>query len=247
MNAWYHKVCGAVLLFAAVLQADVENPAAVFEQGNAQYAEGNYAEAVEVYRKLLPRHQSANLHFNLGNAYYQLGDFGPAILHFEKAATLAPRNPTIRANLELTMEAAQVAPRERSWTASIGERLTPDSWAWLAVISFWGSAGLIVLAPLFGWKGPLRSGLIALFISLFLLSALGLYGWHRQAAMGVVLTDEATLGIAPTTTSPAVGAVKAGDLGQIRERRGNYYLVSVETDKLGWLSSDEFQPVWDRH
>ncbi|WP_309400081.1 tetratricopeptide repeat protein [Cerasicoccus maritimus] len=230
-------------LCAAISHA--ATPTEQFDQANALYAEGDYQQAIEAYQQLLPDHQSASLHYNLGNAYYQLGDFGPAVLHFEKALALDPRNPDIRANLELTQEAAQLTPAPPTWAQIIGDLAPVNAWAWLGAITFWVSVALVFLAPLYQWKGPLRGGLTALSVLLLCFSGIGLYGWHTRGAQGVVLTDQATLNVAPTSTSPAAGSVKAGQLAHIREQHGDYYLVSLGEDKIGWLSNEAFAPVWD--
>ncbi|MGE9296143.1 MAG: tetratricopeptide repeat protein [Puniceicoccales bacterium] len=246
MNTLHSKVTWLLLLLATLCaHADVSDPAGVFAEANRYYDEGDYEKAVATYQQLLPEHQSANVHYNLGNAFYQLADYGPAILHYEKAIALAPRNPDIRANLELTREAADITPPAWSWTSILADRLSADGWAWLAVLSFWASVILLIVPRLYRWKGPLRGGLTALSLVVLTVSALGLYGWHVRAAYGVVLSDEATLSIAPTKTSPAAGSVKAGELAHIRKQRGDYYLVTVGDDKLGWLPASVFAPVWD--
>jgi len=234
------------MLIACALHAEVSDPRAAFEEANQLYADGDYEQAVEQYRLLLPEHQSANVHFNLGNAYYQLQDYGPAILHFEKASALAPRNPDIQANLELAQQAAQLTPEPPPWTAIVADRLSADGWAWLAMFAFWVSAALLFVAPLYRWKGPLRGGLTAFSLVVLVVSIVGLYGWHVRASYGVVLSDKATLSIAPTATSPSVGSVVAGEQARIRDQRGDYYLVSMGKDKTGWLNADEFAPIWER-
>ncbi|WP_309383015.1 tetratricopeptide repeat protein [Cerasicoccus frondis] len=242
------KLMRIVFFFAAMIAAVVaraESPEALFEQANALYQDEQYEPAIEAYQQMLPDHQSANVHYNLGNAYYQLDDFGPAVLHYEKALALDPRNPDIQANLELTQEAAQLTPDAPTWPQIIGNLAPVNLWAWLAAISFWVTVALVILAPMYRWKGPLRGGLTALSIVLLAVSGMGLFGWHQRGQQGVVLSDEATLSVAPTSTSPAAGSVKAGQLAQIREQHGDYFLVSLGEDKIGWLSKTAFAPIWD--
>lgn len=234
----------ASLMFIVLPQRMKAAPADAFKEANAQYEAGEYESAVESYQQLLSEHQSANLHYNLGNAYYQLGEYGPAILHFEKALALEPRNPDIRANLELTQEAAQLTPPPPFWATTVANLASVNAWAWLAIISFWASVALFVLAPMYRWKGPLRGALTALALIAFICSGIALYGWHVQGSYGVVLSDEATLSVAPTETSPPAGSVKAGQLAHIRQRHGDYFLVTLD-DKVGWLDQSQFAPIWD--
>ncbi|MEO0794130.1 MAG: tetratricopeptide repeat protein [Verrucomicrobiota bacterium] len=236
---------GLFLISALGLSAAVSNPQSIFEEANTFYGNGEYTEAIEAYQQLIPEHQSANIHYNMGNAYYRLGEFGPAILHFEKALALDPRNPDIRANLELTQEAAEVIPTSHSWANGLSDRFSANTWAWLAVTSFWASLGLIILAPLYRWRGPMRGGVTSLALVVLVVSCIGLYGWHVRAGYGVVLSDDARLSVAPTSSSPAAGTVKAGEMAKITQSHGDYYLVRIGSDKVGWLPKAQFSPVWD--
>ena len=45
--------------------------------------------------------ESGELHYNLGNAWFRLGELGPAILHYERARRSMPRDDDLAANLAL--------------------------------------------------------------------------------------------------------------------------------------------------
>ena len=47
----------------------------LFTQANAQYAEGNYAQAAEQYEQIIAQQPSAEVYYNLGNAYFKQGEF----------------------------------------------------------------------------------------------------------------------------------------------------------------------------
>ena len=72
-----------------------------WKSGNDAYLRGDYAAAVTAYEQL-DRQQvvSAELAFNLGNAYYRKGQLGPAIWSWERALVLDPDQDDARYNLE---------------------------------------------------------------------------------------------------------------------------------------------------
>lgn len=75
---------------------------ASFEEGNRRYQDEDYAGAVRAYEQILEEgYESGTLYYNLGNAYFKLGELGLAILNYERARRLMPRNGDVRANLEL--------------------------------------------------------------------------------------------------------------------------------------------------
>ena len=98
---------GAARRAAASARADRRDEA--WRRGNEAYLHGDYAGAVAAYEEL--EHQgvvSADLYFNLGDAYFRKGALGPAIWAFERAAALDPGDEDARYNLA---EARKVAAR----------------------------------------------------------------------------------------------------------------------------------------
>ena len=73
-----------------------------FMSGNKYYQEGNYESAVAEYEKIIQSgYESWQGYYNLGNAYYKLGETGKAILNYERAKRLEPKNEDIVYNLQL--------------------------------------------------------------------------------------------------------------------------------------------------
>src|SRR3954465_16005286 len=86
----------------------------VFARANQAYTEARFQEAAEAYENLVQSGQwNANLFYDLGNAYYRLGNFGKAILNYERALALDPRHPEADANLRLAREEARALEMRR--------------------------------------------------------------------------------------------------------------------------------------
>jgi len=80
----------------------VDAPRDVFARANAAFEAGEYEEAVEGYRQLERAGAvDADLYYNLGNAYYKMGALGYAVLYYERARELRPRDEDVRKNLSL--------------------------------------------------------------------------------------------------------------------------------------------------
>lgn len=70
------------------------------DDGNAMYAQGEYAAAVHAYRKgLLAGENPALLRFNLGNTYYSMDKPAQAIVNYQNAIAAAPEFFRARMNL----------------------------------------------------------------------------------------------------------------------------------------------------
>jgi tetratricopeptide (TPR) repeat protein len=73
-----------------------------FENGNYQYGEKNYAAAIKNYELITLSGQEAfEIYYNLGNSYFRAGDYPRAILNYERAVRLEPRNQDNLNNLAL--------------------------------------------------------------------------------------------------------------------------------------------------
>ena len=122
---------------------------------NQLYEAGHYPEAIQMYEQLLDQGlEDSALLYNLGNAYYQQSDTVQAIINYQHAAQLAPRDPDIRANLELALSQAPI-PMQASDYGRIGA-VAEFTQPWLslnelALISLgsWFLLGLLILA----WRG----------------------------------------------------------------------------------------------
>lgn len=77
-------------------------PAQVVASANEQYTAGRYASALERYESLMARGWMApSLYFNAGNAAAQLNRKALAVLYYERALAMNPRDPDVQYNLRL--------------------------------------------------------------------------------------------------------------------------------------------------
>lgn len=91
------------LIFVPGVLADGGEMAAA----NVLAANGRTAEAIRAYENLVGQGMDdPALYFNLGNAYYQNGELGRAILNYRRAEQLAPRDADIQHNLALAQAQA---------------------------------------------------------------------------------------------------------------------------------------------
>lgn len=80
-------------------EARKSDPSYLFYKGNTLYEEGRYDEAIKVYEKLLHQGmESGNLYYNLGNSYVKKGLMGKAVLNYERAKRLLPRDGDLKSN-----------------------------------------------------------------------------------------------------------------------------------------------------
>ncbi|MFW5523780.1 MAG: BatD family protein, partial [Segatella copri] len=68
------------------------SPVSAITKNNAdtEYQKGNYQQAIRDYEELLKNGASAEIYYNLGNAYYRTDNITKAVLNYERARLLSP-------------------------------------------------------------------------------------------------------------------------------------------------------------
>ncbi|MBK1884193.1 tetratricopeptide repeat protein [Luteolibacter pohnpeiensis] len=221
-----------------------------FKKANADYEAGRFAEAAQAYEGILksdgPR---ASVLKNLGSAYFKAGDNGRAILAFERALVLSPRDPDLLANLELAQKQAAVFPEEnpKGWQTVL-TRYSARRWSELVLI-----AGIILPLLAMGWiflPGNRRIGLAALAVldlAMLGIAIPGLKAKTGESTRAIVLAKPATVRISPFETAGDRGTIAEGREVALGKQSHGYYWVSVDQGSLqGWVANQEIAPVIPR-
>jgi tetratricopeptide (TPR) repeat protein len=133
-------------------------PQTIFFKANTRYHDGAYEDAAREYQRLLESGiESGNLFFNLGNAYFKVGDVGRAILNYERAALFMPSDPDLAANLAYARSLTGVEPCEVPlWQRAafpLRGRMSSTSLGWL-VCGLWAlTFGALIVQRLVRWQG----------------------------------------------------------------------------------------------
>lgn len=122
-----------MILSSADVKAEAEregDPKYLFYKANTLYEEGKYDEAISEYSKLLSQGmESGNLYYNLGNSYFKKGELGMAVLNYERAKRLIPRDSDLKSNYRfaLSRTKSNLSETSRPWfkkAAAVFDTLT---------------------------------------------------------------------------------------------------------------------------
>ncbi|MEO1518499.1 MAG: tetratricopeptide repeat protein [Bacteroidota bacterium] len=248
-----------LLLFAFVLlpslsHAQVE-PAAGFEAANKLYQEKDYKGAAERYEAIHQAgHQSLASQYNLGNCYYNLGQLGRAILHYERAALLESGDKDVRYNLNLANRQLQDEFSEipsfflsRWWTA-VHSSMRAKSWTVLLLVLSWMGVGALFLWIL-GRQRQQRKYSFLIGCSCLLLAALcwGLSSSQRsfeqQHPYGIILSAETQLRSGPDAASTELLPLHEGTKVRILDQLGDWKKVRLPDGDQGWLADKVIERI----
>jgi tetratricopeptide (TPR) repeat protein len=216
--------------------ARAANAASSFEQANAAFASGNDRSAISQYEAILAHDGcSAPVLFNLGNAFYRAGQFGEAILNYERAQVLAPRDSSIAANLRLAREKAGVPALALNEVERAARILTPNTLAWIgsiALITICLGIGIGRFLPRFS-HSKVIVGVAA--VTLLAVAASFAIRWP-EFNRAIVITANAPARIAPAGTAAESFALKAGELVNIAKSYGQFILARTQDGRSGWVA-----------
>lgn len=147
-----------ILILAAAFGARANSLTA---QADSAYMNDDFSTAAALYHQIAETEgTSSNLFYNLGNCYFRLGQPGRAILWYERALRLDPRNADARTNLAFVNSRITDEPGDRGMFISnsvnrIARSMPANFWAASALgafILFLGCVGLYIFTPGIGLR-----------------------------------------------------------------------------------------------
>jgi tetratricopeptide (TPR) repeat protein len=237
----------ASLLATVAVRADRREEA--WHRGNEAYLHGDPAGAVAAYEELERQGVvSADLFFNLGDAYFRKGALGSAIWAFERAAALDPGDEDARYNLDQVRKLAAREARDRIegedrdplWIRAV-TALGPSTETWAFVGVYLGFFLLLLIrrsAP-----GDIRPALSAaaavLGVAALLFGAL-LFGRVRldHVPFGVVLPDVVAVKEGADPNYRTDFEIHAGLRVRLIEHDQDWLRVRLGNGLEGWVHAD---------
>lgn len=238
--------CALVLLLVASgATADDAERAQRFERANAAFAAGEFAAARTGFAEILASDgPSAAALYNLGNACFRAGLVGEAVLSYERALLLAPRDQDVRANLRQVRKAASLPEAEDGvWTRFV-RLLTTNGWAWLASAALYLVCAALLALRLTRERGvrtqPRSGGLriaIAAGGTLLVVAAGACVTRLGERDRAVVLGTDPTLRVAPYASATASSELAPGEIVRIERTHDGFTLIRTAAGKSGWTSN----------
>jgi tetratricopeptide (TPR) repeat protein len=235
--------------------ATTEAHAALKASADSAYAKGDYQQAIRDYEALLKQGESAELYYNLGNAYYRTDNITRAVINYERAQLLKPADRDIRFNLQMarTKVIDKITPVSEmffvTWYRSLVNLNNIDGWAHIAVVSII-LALILALVYLFASAVFLRKiGFIGgiVFLVLFLLSNLFAFQQRR-----ILMNRTGAVIIAPSVTVKKTPAANATDQGVLHEGTRVDIIDDTMTDwkeiriadgNEGWVQTSQIEKI----
>jgi hypothetical protein len=181
----------------------------------------------------------------LGNAEWKLGRKGRAMVCWERALLLDPRNAVATAGIRHAQSAGGVERPALTWAEDYAGFLGANAWLVIATAAFW-VALLGLLIPRLRRRAPSEwlEKMVVAAATVFLLSLPGLWGGHLHARRAVIRQTEVSLRLTPTARGEAIVGIAEGDVVRTDRPFNGYVRVTTADGKHGWLQAREIEAPW---
>ncbi|WP_422106372.1 tetratricopeptide repeat protein [Winogradskyella sp.] len=226
-----------------------------FDEANALYNDGKYAEAIDTYEAILETGEhSAEVYFNLGNANYKLNNIAPSVYYYEKALLLNPNDPDIKNNLayaqNMTIDAIDIAPQVgfARIINNVVNTFGIDAWAKIAI------AGVIVFVLLFLMyhfsyaTSRKRIAFVVSILSLFLACFSIAMAFQKERLdskdnPAIVFAQESRVKSEANRVSEEVFRLHEGTKVQVLESYKDWKKIQLSDNSTGWIPAADIKMI----
>jgi hypothetical protein len=224
----------------ALAQGDAE-----FAKANQAFAQGHFKEAISGYEALIRAGQfSTNVFYDLGNAYFRIGDFGRAILNYERALALERHHPEATANLQIARDEAHSLEIQPGWAERYLQFASVNQYSVIGAIAFWlGVFGIVAL--IFARR---RSATVtAVSMCCLLVCAITVWAVFTLArgikGRAIVTGKNVQARLATADTANSVLALPPGSEIKVLSTRGDWIYAALPNNTRGWIPAKDAEQV----
>ena len=243
------------LLLAMICFGGTSAKAVTKNNADTEYQKGNYQQAIRDYEEILKNGESAEIYFNLGNAYYRTDNITKAVLNYERARLLSPGDDDINFNLQFARSKTidKITPQSEmffvTWYKSLVNFTSVDNWAKTGILCT-VMALLLVLLYLFGPQLMLRKigffGGLAFFV-IFLLS--NLFAFQQKQALdnrtgAIIISPSVNIKKTPAKNSADQFVLHEGTRVDIIDKgMTDWRCIRVGDGREGWIETKAIEEI----
>ncbi|MDR1653257.1 MAG: tetratricopeptide repeat protein [Prevotellaceae bacterium] len=232
--------------------AQTETP---LQQAKDLYAQGKYAQTVEIYENLLKTSEVApELYYNLGNAYFKQNQIARAILNYERALRLAPNYADARHNLVFVQQkVVDNIPDYGSfflvrWLENIVNLCNSNVWLYVSFALFLSSL-IFAFVFIFGGKYRLRKTSFYIALLCFIISILTLFFaniqknkiLNRNAA--IIMDAAVTVKSSPDKSGTDLFLLHEGTKIVVVDRLNYWVEIKLANGNTGWIEQHTIEII----
>jgi len=224
------------------------------DQRDSNAARDYYLRAVLHFERIVQEGDTRNgrLYYNIGNAYFRLGDLGRAILNYKRAALYTPNDANLKQNLDYArsrrIDRIEEKEREKIFkTLFFLHYDLPSRWRLVIFTVSFALVWIFAALLLFVGRGSIRTVLVSVTIvcALFLTSLVVESVARARRPEGIITAEEivARKGDAETYQPSFTEPLHSGTEFNLLEARSDWLYVELKSGARCWISSSSAELV----
>ena len=229
------------------------------ESASQAYRGEDYTKSIQLYEQVVAQgihegRESADIYYNLGNAYFRNGDMAKAILNYERALLLNPGDNDTRHNLRFarTRIEDKIDASDKffliNWVNGFKNMFNSNTWASVGIgllIAFL----LAITAYFFTKKIWIRKTgfYAALVLFVFMLIANGFAFNQKNNRLnrntGIIMSASASIMTSPDANSQELFRLHEGTKVRINKTDGNWIEIEIANGSVGWTSKENLETI----
>lgn len=222
---------------------------------DGEYIKKNYYQAIKDYEELLKQGKSADIYYNLGNAYFRNQDIPRAVLAYERAHKLAPGDRDINFNLDFARSHTidQITPKSElfliSWYHALANVISMDQWAVLSIASI-----ILLLVFVLGYLfGPTllfrKIGFYSscFFFFVFIFSNVLAFQQHKyleKCCGAIIMSSSVNIKSSPNVNAKDKFILHEGTRVEIVDKSiSKWRKIQLADGREGWIAANQIEEI----
>lgn len=242
------------ILHIILLLSNTQGLDSIFEKSNAFYTDGKYQMAIDGYKDILNSgFESAELYYNLGNAFYKLNNIPESNFFYEKARSISPTDEDILINLSyaqnLRIDKIEKLPitQTQNFKINILNLLSEKGWSVLLIILAWIACVSFVLYLSVNNSGNKRiffTQFIILMIGLIVVSTINYEKKNlNNEKFAIIYDKEIEVWSEPNKISELKFLLHEGTKVKQVDTIQDWVNIQLENGTLGWIQSSSIKTL----
>ncbi len=242
------------ILHIILLLSNTQGLDSIFDQSNAFYTDGKYQMAIDGYKDILNSgFESAELYYNLGNAFYKLNNIPESNFFYEKARSISPTDEDILINLSyaqnLRIDKIEKLPitQTQNFKINILNLLSEKGWSVLLIILAWIACVSFVLYLSVNNSGNKRiffTQFIILMIGLIVVSTINYEKKNlNNEKFAIIYDKEIEVWSEPNKISELKFLLHEGTKVKQVDTIQDWVNIQLENGTLGWIQSSSIKTL----
>ena len=242
------------ILNIILLLSNTQGTDSIFDQSNAFYTDGKYQMAIDGYKDILNSgFESAELYYNLGNAFYKLNNIPESNFFYEKARSISPTDEDILINLSyaqnLRIDKIEKLPITQTQNLKINilNLLSERGWSVLLIILAWIACVSFVL-----YLSVNNSGNKRIFFTQFIILMIGFIvvftiNYEKKnlnnEKFAIIYDKEIEVWSEPNKISELKFLLHEGTKVKQVDTIQDWVNIQLENGTLGWIQSSSIKTL----